>query len=91
MPRKVTAWACEFKCGFKVYINKNRILIHEDGCFSNPEKRACKTCANFIAWGVDDFESPYCKDEYFDKPYKKNPHGLRTDCKKWKQKTQLPS
>lgn len=47
MPRKVTAYGCEFKCGQSVVIRKQSIVDHEKNCFSNPKVRACKTCRIF--------------------------------------------
>ena len=47
MPRKITAYACEFKCGEKVNTKKHAIELHENICFSNPKRRACRTCDLF--------------------------------------------
>jgi len=44
MPRKVTAWACKYKCGAKVQTSHSRMLHHEARCLRNPSRRACTTC-----------------------------------------------
>lgn len=47
MPRKVTAYGCEFKCGHGVIMSKARMKEHEERCYYNPKNRACITCGNF--------------------------------------------
>lgn len=47
MPRKVTAFACQWRCGYKVQTKKSRMVGHEDRCCHNPKNRACVTCGNF--------------------------------------------
>lgn len=44
MPRRVTARACIFKCGRRVLTSRQKMADHERTCFSNPERRACRTC-----------------------------------------------
>lgn len=43
MPIEVKTWACRFRCRYR---NSSRKAVeeHEERCFTNPEKRACKTC-----------------------------------------------
>lgn len=42
MPVIKTVFACEF-CD-KIYRHKSSAKKHEEKCFCNPERRACKTC-----------------------------------------------
>lgn len=44
MPRKVTAYACEFRCGRRVTTSRKGMELHEERCWSNPVRRTCKTC-----------------------------------------------
>ena len=45
MPRKVTAYACAYRCGAKVRTSRRAIEEHERcRCLRNPERRACATC-----------------------------------------------
>lgn len=44
MPRKVTAYACEFKCGRTVSTKRAAIVAHEKRCICNPTRRTCRTC-----------------------------------------------
>lgn len=60
MPRKVTAYACQFKCGERVNTKKGAIALHENICFSNPARRACKTCNSW----VNDGDGLFCWDEH---------------------------
>lgn len=48
MPIPTQAFACQFKCGARLYRSKKRMEGHETRCFSNPARRACKTCKNFV-------------------------------------------
>lgn len=47
MTRKVTAYACDYKCGQKVLTSKVRMEEHESRCFHNPIKKACASCKYF--------------------------------------------
>lgn len=47
MPRKVTAYGCEFKCGQKVVLSKDSMTSHESRCFHNPLNKACASCKYF--------------------------------------------
>ena len=51
MPNKVTAYACQFKCGYKVQTKRYRMVAHEKICFRNPERRACQTCKHSLLDG----------------------------------------
>jgi hypothetical protein len=44
MPLKVAAYRCEFGCGRRVTTDRADVLKHEQTCFRNPARRACKTC-----------------------------------------------
>ena len=47
MPRQVTAYGCEYKCGQKVVLSKASMISHESRCFHNPLKKACASCFYF--------------------------------------------
>ena len=44
IPYEVTLYGCRFKCGSRRTQKKKLIEKHEETCFANPERRACKTC-----------------------------------------------
>jgi len=44
MPRKVTAYACQYRCGHGFRSKKKAIEAHEKTCLRNPARRACVTC-----------------------------------------------
>lgn len=50
MARKITAYACDFKCGRRASTSKKGVELHEKTCFNNPIRRACITCANFESY-----------------------------------------
>lgn len=58
MPRAITAYACNFKCGKKVDTVRKRMEVHEARCFCNPVRRACQTCIHFQA-DSDTIYNPY--------------------------------
>jgi len=47
MPVKVSAYACKYRCGHRYYSTEDGAINHEKTCFSNPERKACKTCKYF--------------------------------------------
>lgn len=47
--------SCKFGCGFQ----HENVEIHEKTCWSNPERRACKTCKS---WDFDE-DGHYCRKE----------------------------
>jgi hypothetical protein len=47
MARKITAYACDYRCGRNSLTSKKRMEDHESRCFHNPDKRACITCKHF--------------------------------------------
>ena len=59
MPEKITAYRCKFRCGHRVNTKKESILEHEKICFSNPKRRACKTC---LYWDFDE-DGRFCEKE----------------------------
>ena len=63
MPKKVKAWACEY-CGV-IFVLKEECVKHEDRCFSNPDARVCRSCANYPIRRrcQSNFADMYC-DEY---------------------------
>jgi len=81
MPRKITAFSCQYKCGHFFKINKTRIekriAKHEEGCFSNPSRRACKTCLQF---DIDE-DGYYCNKDHL----KENQYATK-ECKYWELK-----
>lgn len=97
MPRKITAYACDYKCGRKVCMSKKSMIEHEKICFCNPIRKACQTCKFFKKEsetiynpyhggnpGSTDYESyfNYCDaDEDIDLE-----KGLRFNCSKWEGK-----
>jgi hypothetical protein len=44
MPRKVTAYLCEHRCGRQASTVLKSVEAHEATCFLNPARRSCKTC-----------------------------------------------
>jgi hypothetical protein len=80
MPKKVTAWSCQFKCGAKVQTVRSRMIEHEAKCILNPNTRCCPTCRhNYQEWG-------WCCD--IDK-YPKTKYGIKSfvrDCDYWEPK-----
>lgn len=54
MPRKITAYACGFKCGRSCTTKEASIVAHEKNCFKNPKVKACRTCKH---WDRDDDDS----------------------------------
>ena len=57
MPREVKAYACIYRCGAKVVLDPKTMAKHEQTCFANPARRACKTCRH-------DYKRPDPEDCY---------------------------
>lgn len=79
MPVQVKAFACAYRCGEPVKISWKAVASHETRCFSNPDRRACRTCVHYSTEQDEDGGGEYCaviKD--FDKK--------RFDCPKYKPK-----
>ncbi len=95
MPRKVTAWACAFRCGHRVSTKEANIYRHEATCWLNPERRACKTCKHnnvVYPWygdGEHDIRVRHCDIGKFDVPDDgKDRHGdVRWNCPFWEAGT----
>lgn len=65
MPREVKAWACIFNCGHKVVLKRKTIEKHERTCFSNPARRACKTCKHDHKGVIDEEDNDcYCELDF---------------------------
>jgi hypothetical protein len=58
MPRRVLAYACEYRCGFKIYTRPEPIRKHEPRCLRNPARKACVTCRH-TGKDWDDFREWY--------------------------------
>jgi hypothetical protein len=43
MPKKVTAYACEFGCGW-VSATERSAKFHEERCVYSPQNQSCHTC-----------------------------------------------
>jgi formamidopyrimidine-DNA glycosylase len=43
MPKKVTAYVCEFGCGW-VSATERSAKFHEELCVYNPQNQSCHTC-----------------------------------------------
>ncbi len=44
MPRKVTAYECEWNCGKNLRKTKAAVARHEEACLLNPGRLSCVTC-----------------------------------------------
>lgn len=94
MPRKIPKprWGCDFKCG-RVCSDKKWIEKHEQTCFKNPARRACKTCKHDVKGRIDEESNDcYCALD-FGKPedetlrrYDSNSITCRVDCPAWEPK-----
>ena len=74
MPREIKAYACKYKCGHRINTKKEAIEFHEKICFSNPKRKACKTCKYWVKYEHVDCVIGYLKDnEYgvYDCPHHK--------------------
>gem|GEM_PF-1643663 len=90
MPRKVTAFACEYSCGQRVNTKKTSIEAHEKTCFSNPDRRACRTCGyNYRGTLPVPGKPGYVKSFYecerpdFTPPAMYDKHGVAWNCPGW--------
>lgn len=48
MPVKIVKYACNFRCGAKVFNTIKACTEHEKLCTNNPVNKACRTCSNQI-------------------------------------------
>ena len=74
MPKKITAFACEWKCSHAVLTKRTRMVAHEHACNWNPTNKACITCGNFYR---EDGISQCAAEEDIGKK-------LRNHCDKWR-------
>lgn len=87
MPRKITAYACSFRCGQRIQSVKSRIARHETWCFLNPLNRCCPTCKHECL-GYDDEYGRWCERDLLgdsgvdDKGRKR----IKTKCHEWQPK-----
>lgn len=44
MPKKTTAYSCEWGCKSRVLTSRQAMMNHEDTCFHNPDTKSCATC-----------------------------------------------
>ena len=80
-------WKCDW-CG-KTASRKKSIERHEATCFTNPAKRACKTCKHDHK--EPDGDSCYCEIDSEQRPWAFNPDGPTqitccSNCPDWEPK-----
>lgn len=46
MPKAITKYTCDFKCGTKAIGDRRKMVTHEKNCLKNPENKSCMTCKN---------------------------------------------
>lgn len=78
MPEKITAYRCKYRCGERASIKKETIENHEYNCFSNPRRKACKTCA---LQGFDSEFGYFCSEDHL-----KKDKFATYDCEHWELK-----
>ena len=75
MPIPIKAYACQFRCGIRSHEVKEAVEKHEKICYSNPERRACKSCKSrekdldglFCLKGIlDNGDYAICDCEYYE-------------------------
>jgi len=98
MPKRVTAWACEFGCHRRVRTDRKAVERHERTCFFNPARRSCRTCRHEIPGFVDDVDpvtgyhyeqARECGVDALPEPTgdSKDPRDpIRWDCPQWERK-----
>jgi hypothetical protein len=90
MPKKVTAYACEFGCG-RLGKTKACIEKHEKTCFLNPARRSCKTCKyeSFEEGAGRDCSNP---DQLWTIKYSYNwtHYGIEFECAHYSQREVMP-
>ena len=84
---KVTLYGCCWKCGGRRSANRKLIEGHEETCFANPARRACKTCKHDYK-DRHDSEGCYCDHEDGEdlRPYANGAITCRADCPGWEPK-----
>jgi len=48
MPREIKAYACKYRCGQRINTKKEAMILHENICFLNTDRKACKTCEHWL-------------------------------------------
>ena len=86
IPYEVTLYGCRFKCGGRRTQKKKLIEKHEETCFANPERRACKTCKHDHK--ASDPEDCYCDHEDGEnlRTIASNTITCRSNCPGWEPK-----
>lgn len=86
MPRKVTAWACKFRCGRKTDTVRQRMEEHEERCRMNPVRRTCMTCGLY-GYEDGDGDPHWCELEKRPTKYepmlKEHVSKMAWDCEFW--------
>jgi hypothetical protein len=59
MPREVTAYLCDHRCGRQASTVLKSVEAHEATCFLNPARRSCKTCEHESTEDDDGYSAPY--------------------------------
>jgi len=47
MPRRVTKYLCDYRCGHKAMNKKGDMEAHEKTCWKNPELKTCRSCKHY--------------------------------------------
>ena len=62
MPRKVTKYLCNFKCGVNSMQSAEKAIKHENNCWKNPINKTCSTCSNEIyERDSEDYATWHCR------------------------------
>jgi len=64
MPRRVTAYACIYKCKRKVTTHRQDMVQHEERCKLNPVRRACPTCEHEEPNEICDGGGWFCVEDH---------------------------
>lgn len=81
MPFRVDRYCCDF-CKRFVRASRERVAKHEPTCFSNPSRRACRTCGN-ETWNGGRGCSKGLLVNFPDARYVEV--GIRWDCEGWEK------
>lgn len=95
MPRKVSAFACEFGCRRSVTTSRKGMVEHEKRCFHNPTQRACATCKHLITEWDEPYMGHHFGEATYGNPYKVRyceqeidiDKKLRANCLEWEGST----
>lgn len=85
MPIDIKAYACKYRCR-KIGVQWGRIKAHEEICFHNPARRACKTCEmdDGLHGGYDGEACERHKDLTITEKALLKKQGALADCSQWK-------